>query len=409
MSDAPTKQEKRLAVVLSHPTQYFSPWFQYITAHTDIKLKVFYLWDFGIENRLDRNFGHALKWDIPLLQDYEFEFITNISTDPGTHHFFGLNNPGLVGAMRMWNPDAILMFGYNFLSHIKVLLSWSLRKIPILQRGDSHDLARAPGLKSKINRFLRSILFKRFAAFLSVGKSNADYLRNSAVPDGRIHFVPHCIDNKRFLSAHESAELEASAFREELSIASDARVILFAGKFENKKRPLDLLVAFQQLPKNWRSPVLLFVGAGQLEAELKKLAGLDIGKTIFFSPFQNQTQMPKVYALSTVLVLPSFGDGETWGLAINEVMNLGRPAIVSSHVGCGPDLIENEVTGWIFPAGNIDELATILQRVVEMSSAELGKMGDAALKRVQCYSYQHASKALVEILDSVLQRKISGK
>lgn len=403
MNETAANRRQRLAVVLSHPTQYFSPWFQYIAKHADIELKVFYLWDFGVEKKLDRSFGHALKWDIPLLEGYASEFVANKSRDPGTHHFFGLNNPGLVGALKAWQPDAILMFGYNYLSHLKVLLSWDLRNIPILQRGDSHDLARAPGWKSKWNRFLRSILFRRFAAFLSVGKANSDYFRNSDVAEEKIHFVPHCIDNERFQSACESAEREAIAWRQELGIAADAKVILFAGKFEIKKRPMDLLAAFRQLPSNCQSPILLFVGAGQLEAELKEAAGPDIGKTIFFSPFQNQTQMPKVYALGTVFVLPSLGDGETWGLAVNEAMNLRRPAVVSSHVGCGPDLVLNENTGWIFSAGNVDELATILRRVICMSDGELEAMGQSAFEHVQSYSYEAACTSLLQAFHQVQQ------
>lgn len=406
MSEAPGKQGKRLAVVLSHPTQYFSPWFQHIAEHTDIELKVFYLWSFGVEHKTDRSFGHAIKWDIPLLSGYESEFIPNVSSDSGTHHFSGLNNPGLVPALAAWKPDAILMFGYNYWSHLKVLLSWRLRKIPILQRGDSHDLSRAPGLKPALKRFLRSMIFKRFAAFLSVGKANAAYLRNSGVPMQRIHFAPHCVDNQRFQSAKPQAELDAKAWREDLGIAADARVILFAGKFEANKRPLDLINAFLQAWQRLQAEgkhtktALLLVGAGELESKMRELAANALGQTIFFAGFQNQTQMPKVYASGDVFVLPS--QNESWGLAINEAMNLARPAIVSSHVGCGPDLVLNEESGWIFSAGNVGELGTILQRAMTMDAADLGSMGNTAFERVQSYSYRHASNALVEIMDRIL-------
>jgi len=413
MSEVSAKHGKRLAVVLSHPTQYFSPWFQHIVGHSDIELKVFYLWRFGVEHKTDRSFGHALKWDIPLLEGYESEFIPNVSSDPGTHHFLGLNNPGLVNALVAWKPDAVLMFGYNYLSHLKVLLSWRLRKVPMLQRGDSHDLSRGNGWKPKLKRFLRSLIFKRFAAFLAVGKANSAYLRKSGVAEQRIHFVPHCVDNQRFHSAKSQAEQDAKVWREELGISSDVRVILFAGKFEPNKLPLDLIAAFLQAMKQFETEgkisdaVLLLVGSGELEGKMLELAGSTLGRNIFFAGFQNQTQMPKVYATGDVFVLPS--QNESWGLAINEAMNLGLPVIVSSHVGCGPDLVLNENTGWIFPAGSVGELATILQHVLAINPDELEKMGDAAFERVQWYSYQHASMALVEKLDSVLQHKTSGK
>ena len=405
MNEAVTDNRRRLAVVLSHPTQYFSPWFQHIAKHTNIELKVFYLWDFGVENKIDRSFGHALKWDIPLLEGYASEFIPNKSREPGTHHFSGLNNPGLVPALEAWKPDAILMFGYNYLSHLRVLLSWSLRKVPLLQRGDSHDLSRATGWKGKLNRFLRALLFRRFSGFLSVGKANAEYLRNSGVSDKRIHFVPHCVDNKRFQDSRQQAEIEARAWRTQLGIEPEALVILFAGKFDQNKRPLDLIDAFKSALNRIHSnkmnadTVLLIVGAGDLERKLHERAGDHLGRNIFFSGFQNQSQMPKVYAAGDVLVLPSWN--ETWGLAINEAMNLARPVIVSSHVGCAADLVINGKTGWIFEAGNVEEFATILNRVMTMECDQMRAMGQAALQQVELYSYENATSALGEILKSM--------
>jgi hypothetical protein len=82
-----------LAIVLSHPTQYYSPWFRHISAQGELKLRVFYLWDFGVQPRMDVQFGQTVQWDIPLLDGYDSEFVPNDSRDPGTHWFGGLDNP----------------------------------------------------------------------------------------------------------------------------------------------------------------------------------------------------------------------------------------------------------------------------------------------------------------------------
>ena len=47
----------RLAIVLSHPTQYYSPWFAWLSAHAPLELRVFYLWDFGVTAQRDPQFG----------------------------------------------------------------------------------------------------------------------------------------------------------------------------------------------------------------------------------------------------------------------------------------------------------------------------------------------------------------
>ena len=70
---------KRLAVVISHPIQYYSPWFRHLADRDELKLKVFYLWDFGIKETTDEKFGTSFSWDIPLLDGYNFEFLKNMS------------------------------------------------------------------------------------------------------------------------------------------------------------------------------------------------------------------------------------------------------------------------------------------------------------------------------------------
>ncbi len=401
MGDRPCSSPFRLAVVLSHPIQYYSPWFKYLAEHSPIALKVFYLWDFGVEARFDPDFARAIQWDVPLLEGYEHEFIPNKSRRPGTGHFRGLVNPHLVGALESWRPDAILLFGYAYLSHLRVLLSPKLWNVPLFLRGDSHDLARAPGLRPKLARWARSLLFKRFTGFLAVGKANTDYYRHCGIPQDRIHFVPHCVDNARFQAAAPQAEAEAREWRAKLGIPADSRVILFAGKFESKKRPMDLLEAFLRIeadqdPKDPTRASLLFVGSGAWEERLRARAGERVGYMVFFAPFQNQSQMPKVYASGDLLVLPS--ESETWGLAVNEAMNLARPVIVSTHVGCGADLVRSGETGWSFAAGDVAALAAVLSEALGLPATGLSKIGRAGRERVGCYSFESAMKALLAAL-----------
>ena len=397
----------RLAVVVSHPIQYHSPWFRLLAATGAVDLKVFYLWDFGVEPRFDRQFGRSIQWDIPLLDGYEHEFVANSSPDPGTHHFGGLRNPDLVERLHNWRPDAILLFGYLFRSHFDVMFSRRLRGIPMLLRGDSHELFRPPGPRSMLKRWARSALFRRFDAFLAVGAANAGYFRRSGAPESKIHFAPHCVDNERFQGAAPEAIREAAEWRRQMGIAENSPVVLFAGKFEGKKRPLDLVKAFGVALERLRQDAgpqaaLLLLGSGDLEGRLRAAAGDQLNRTVFVAPFQNQSRMPCVYAACDVFVLPSYGSEETWGLAVNEAMNLGKPAIVSSHVGCGPDLVQPGETGWIFPAGDTGALADVLVHAISMDGSLRAKMGAAARRRVSAYSYEAATAGLLRAVSGLV-------
>ena len=66
---------KKLIFLNSHPIQYFAPLYQQITQGTNIPLEVWYCSDESIKGKLDKGFGTAVKWDIPLLQGYAYQFL----------------------------------------------------------------------------------------------------------------------------------------------------------------------------------------------------------------------------------------------------------------------------------------------------------------------------------------------
>jgi len=386
----------KLAIIATHPIQYFSPWYRCLAARTDISVRVFYLWDFGVNSRLDSGFQQSIQWDIPLLSGYDYEFVPNKSRHAGTHRFWGLWNPSIVKRVREYEPSAILMLGYNFASLLYFLFRWGRRDIPLIFRGDSHRLVGRVGLKESIRRRLISRIFRRFAAFLYVGSANYEYFRYHDAPEAKLFHSPHAVDNERFFSSADRAVLEAEIWKDELGIPDQNLVILFAGKFELKKRPLDLLNAFVGARLNHAS--LLFVGSGPLEGKLRIAA--EGHANIYFAPFQNQTMMPRTYSAADVFVLPSYSYSETWGLAINEAMCMGRPVIASDHVGCARDLIVPYQNGLIFPAGDISALLNCLREAVS-DQARLKTWGERSRLLIQSYSYSQATAGLIQALTSL--------
>src|SRR5205085_10349086 len=98
---------KRLAVITTHPIQYNAPLFRLIAARNKIELKVFYTWSQSAAGNIyDPGFGIEKKWDIPLLDGYEYSFVENISGKPGSHHFKGVVNPALVREIKEYDPSA---------------------------------------------------------------------------------------------------------------------------------------------------------------------------------------------------------------------------------------------------------------------------------------------------------------
>jgi glycosyltransferase involved in cell wall biosynthesis len=382
---------KKLAIITSHPIQYYAPWFRYLAESSDLSIRVFYLWDFGITQQADREFQQTIQWDIPLLTGYDHEFVPNVSKKPGTSHFWGLQNPTLKAQVKAYAPDAVLLMNYNYASLYQFLASW--HDTPLLFRGDSHNLMPDRSLKAWLRRQWITQVFRQFDRVLYVGQANYAYFRDNGVPADRLFFAPHAIDNQRFTSQRTVAHNQAQEWKQELGIPPHHQVILFAGKFIPKKRPQDLLQAFLQAKLVDTS--LLLVGAGVLEADLRSQAHGH--PHVFFAPFQNQSLMPRTYAIGDVFVLPSYGSGETWGLAINEAMCLGKPIIVSHHVGCAADLVTPGQNGLIFPAGDVKALQAALSEALS-DRDHLMLWGEESDRKIQDHSYSALTAGLQKAL-----------
>ena len=386
---------KRLAIVAGHPVQYISPWLNGLADKAGIELKVFYLWDLGVSSAKDPGFGMPLQWDIPLLEGYAYQFIPNRASKPGNSHFFGYFNPGLASNLAAWQPDAILLMNYAFLTYVLLLLDPRFWKIPFIFRGDSHNLNRTPSLKDRISSLCRNLLFRRFSAFLVVGKANYRYYRDAGVPAFKLFTGLHAVDNARFIDAEKAVSLKAAELRKNLGVDRE-NVIIFVGKFVEVKRPLDLLNAYADLPTHLlRTSKIVFVGDGPLRQIIRRHAerlGLD---SVLFLPFLNQRTLPAVYAAADVLVLPSLS--ETWGLVVNEAMNLGCPAIVTERAGCAYELVVPGQTGWVFPPGNTGALRQCLEEALS-DPERLHQIGENARRHVLKYSYDGITASLQQAL-----------
>jgi glycosyltransferase involved in cell wall biosynthesis len=387
---------RRLAIILSHPVQYYSPWFRWLRTNTALEFRVFYLWEFGVTAQRDPQFGTVFQWDVDLLSDYDSEFVPNVSPDPGTHHFNGLNNPTLTARLEAWQPGAILLFGYNWRSHLNVIWWARRRGVPLIFRGDSHLLGRdrLPAWR----RLPLQFLYRQFAAVTYVGAANLDYFRALGVAEERLFFAPHSVNSAHFDPDERPLREAADTFRRQLDV-SNRRVVLFAGKLSAAKDPMTLLKAYQSIATD--RDALVFVGDGEEKLRLVAQAAEKPEARVIFLPFANQSEMPLRYLMADLFVLPSRGLYETWGLAVNEAMHMSLPCLVSDRVGCQRDLVSDHVTGWVFPAGNEIVLTSVLRRALALPLGMLRDVGQRGRARVSGYTYQQTSEGLLDAVASL--------
>jgi len=391
----------KIAILTTHPIQYQAPLYRALAARGDVEIKVFFCWDFGVKETVDPGFGRTIRWDIPLLDGYEHEFLPNLARRPGTNHFFGIVNPTAPARIASFRPDVVVVHNYVHLTENEVMAAARLFRVPVLLRGESNLLPKRSLRTRALKRLLLPPLFRGLGGALAIGTLSARYFESYGIPPERVFIAPYTVDNAFFQSRAEEARAEAKTWRAELGIPENDLVALYAAKLIPVKGCGDLIRAFGARPR--KNAHLVLVGDGPLRGELEALAR-DSGANVHFLGFVNQQRMPAAYALGDVFVLPS--RFEPWGLVVNEAMNLGLPIIASDQVGAVPDLVLPD-NGWVFPATSVDSLASILDDALADRNA-LKNRGKASLQRISSWDIPHTAEAFVRAARAVARGDVGA-
>ncbi|MGV3660325.1 MAG: glycosyltransferase family 4 protein [Prosthecobacter sp.] len=358
----------RIAYFLTHPIQYQAPLIRHLRLG-GVDLHVIYGNDATARSYFDKGFGMQFAWDVPLIEGYP-SIVLNAEDPQGSakeqREHFERQIAALLDRERF---DAVWVHGW---AHPFTQAAWRQarrRDIPLLLRGETFlGCVRGGPLRRFAHKVLFGRKFRDVSAFLAVGTLNHQLYRAYGVAEGRIFPAPYVVDNVFFRGRAEAARPQREFLRERLGIAPGSSVILFCGKLTAVKSPDVLIRAVGRMRWQEKPPVLLLAGDGELRPDLEALVHEVAPGLVKFLGFHNQSELPALYDLCDVFVLPSAF--EPWGLVVNEVMNAGKPVIVSDQVGSGPDLVREGENGSIFPVGDVSALACSLERWT----------GDAALR-----------------------------
>ena len=379
----------KLAIVETHPIQYKAPLFRKLAADPRLDLTVFFAMVPDAEQQ-GAGFGVAFEWDSPLLEGYPHEVLENRARRPSVTTFAGCDTPGLGGRLRELRPDAVLVNGWVAKTCLQAL--WACRRlgIPCLVRGEANLLRPRAAWKHA----LHGLLLREYAGWIAIGSASREFYRFHRCREDRIFWAPYAVDNDFFAAQAAARAGQQNALRAAFGIPPGAVVFLFAGKLENKKRPLDLLEAVARLPADLRGRAhVLVAGDGPLRGGCERLAR-EKQLAVSFAGFLNQSRLPDAYAAADVLVLPSDA-GETWGLVVNEAMASGRPAVVSRAAGCCADLVVENETGRSYGCGDVAALAGLLHGYAG-DPGRAAREGQAASLHIGGFGIETAAAGITE-------------
>ena len=156
--------------------------------------------------------------------------------------------------------------------------------------------------------------------------------------------------------------------------------LVCVGRLCEQKGQLLLVRAVQAVVAKGIPIHLVLAGDGEMRGAIEKLiAECGLGDHISITGWINGDQVREEMLAARALVLPSFAEGLP--VVIMEAMALRRP-VLSTFVGGIPELVRTGETGWLFPAGDVAELAKVLEACLAASPEQLQAMGEAGYQRV---------------------------
>lgn len=271
------------------------------------------------------------------------------------------------------NIRVVVMLGHRYISYLRVLRACHRQGIPIFVRNDSN--IRSERALSSVEQFLKLRLYswwiQRAAGVFSMGRLGDQFFLKYGVNPRRLYRVPYWPDYDAF----SKVDLEQlRQFREQYGLSQQRHYLLFSGRLAPVKR-VDLLIdAFVRIALQRPEWDLLIVGGGVLADELRRRVPASLQARVKWTGFLEQQQLAQAYHAADVMILPS--DREPWAVVVQEAMAAGLIVVASDVVGAAHEILQDESSGRIFPAGDLDQL----------TSALLVVTGDGQLDRIKACS-----------------------
>jgi glycosyltransferase involved in cell wall biosynthesis len=163
---------------------------------------------------------------------------------------------------------------------------------------------------------------------------------------------------------------------------STAARLINIGRLSEQKGQLVLVEAAARLRAQGREFEIVIIGGGPFKLKIEqRIRDLNLGAHIKLAGWLSGSQVQEQLLNSRGLVLPSFAEGLP--VVIMESLALGRP-VISTYVAGIPELVQPGKTGWLVPAGDVDQLAAAMAAMLDAPVEELERMGRTGAERVAC-------------------------
>ena len=274
-----------------------------------------------------------------------------------------------------WQPDFVFISGYvGVLQLLSILACVFFRKKYAVHSDIFNNCpanSRGDYVKQCARNMIRKLIFRTCTAMLTCGRKGRESAIIAGCAESKIFDFPYVVDSQR-LESDEPTHVPDVCRQD---IESGNVIILFSGRIIPRKGLSTLIKAATALSdmSNW---VFWIEGDGPLLANhVSEARGFGLEDRCRFLGFCQMTFHSWLLRNSDIVVVPSLRD--SWGIVVDEGMQLGKTVVTSDGTGSGADRILNGANGLVFAAGNHHQLSDLL-RMLLVNPEKRDTLGNAA-------------------------------
>ncbi len=232
-----------------------------------------------------------------------------------------------------------------------------------------NPILRHPGLRRGID----ALALRCFSRIVTVSEyMKHELVQKKGVAADRISVIPNGVEPREFEAIPSRSQALA-----ELGLQENTMAVGLVGRLHHLKGADYLIEAIPRVLASKPDVKFVFIGAGPEEQSLKALAEQRaVADAVLFAGYRRDAR--RLMPAFDIVVLPSRDEAQS--ISLLEAMACRRP-VVAANVGGVPEVVDDGITGLLYPAGNVQALAEAVLALLN-DGGRRKAMGEAGRQRV---------------------------
>ena len=342
-------RKTRVAIVHLLPAPYRIPLFERLLKDEELDIRLFFT---------ERSSSERPLWSLSsLTSDSRIVLLPEVGVKsrkfPGEKIRFNMTLSRIID----WDPDVVLVYGHNDLTSLLTTFMCMWRGIPYVLFAEISN-KKEWSLQRKLSYPLQRYLVQKASWLVPASSGAGSFYLFLGGRKETMTVIPCVPDIRRLEENADALRNRSSETRAKLDLR-DKFVLLFVGRLYENKGIRELLEAMKRIHEADARVVLLILGTGPMEHEVKEKCERLDGAARHLG-FVSDESLAELYAIADLHIMPSWD--EPYGVVCAEALASGVPTVITRTSGC-TDLVSDGVNGFIIDPRDPDQIQSAVLKV----------------------------------------------